>query len=236
MNFFKNYSKSKFLIFWTILISVFFVTCKSKTDSHKLQTTFDNYDGFKSKAASENYDSAKIDIENSKLYWIGKKIYEDHRGTINIANGTVFIKDNQVMEAYLKVDMNSIKCTDIENETYNHKLVEHLKNEDFFEVNTHPYAEIFLNFNLIEALEQKKSTYINQSYNANGEIVIKGIKQEISNNFLISYKNNRFSTIGEVEIDRTDFNIQYKSGKFFPELADKVILDDFTIKFELNTE
>ena len=232
MDFFKNNSKAKFLIFGLFFLIIFFTTYKFQPVNEAPSINSNNKGQFSSDVVSGEYDSVKINIEESKLYWIGRKIHKDHRGTINIKNGTVFIKDNRLMEAYLKVDMNSIECTDIENEKSNRNLVKHLKNEDFFEVNKYPYSEIFLKFNLMK----ESSVNLKQSYNANGDIVIKGIRQPISNDFFISYKNNIFSTTGEIDIDRTAFNIKYSSGRFFPELADRAILDNFTIKFELNTE
>ena len=40
---------------------------------------------------------------------------------------------------------------------------------------------------------------------------------------------------GTVDIDRTLYNVRYKSGKFFDNLEDKLIYDDFTIEFVLFT-
>ena len=235
----KN-SVLKYLIYSVIFISVCVVVYKSKKDINDNKsyenTSLKDQNEFISKGINENYDSINIDVEKSKLSWIGKKIHENHYGTIEISNGKIFIKENKVVEAFLKIDMNTIECTDIESEVYNNKLVEHLKNQDFFEVNKHPYAEIFLNFNLIEHSDKFQLSDMQQRYDASGIIVIKGIKQSISEDFIITYDDNMFYAHGEIEIDRTDFNIKYKSGKFFPELADKIILDEFSIKFELYTE
>ena len=39
--------------------------------------------------------------------------------------------------------------------------------------------------------------------------------------------------IGEVDIDRTQFDIRYGSGSFIDNLGDKAIKDLFTIKFKV---
>ena len=45
--------------------------------------------------------------------------------------------------------------------------------------------------------------------------------------------NNNYKISGEFNIDRTLFNIKYGSGKFFDDLCDRMIYDDFAIKFDL---
>ena len=41
----------------------------------------------------------------------------------------------------MNMDLNSIVCTDIENESYNRKLIVHLKSDDFFSVEKYPQAK-----------------------------------------------------------------------------------------------
>lgn len=216
----------------SVICFVIYNSIPNRASKEISNNLFNNQDEFIIDTTNQNYHS--IDIEKSNLFWIGKKIHDNHYGTIKIKNGKIFIKEGKVEKAFLKVDMNSIKCTDIESEEYNNKLVRHLKNQDFFEVDKYPYAVIFLNFKLKEDLAENKLTDTNL-YIANGFISIKKIRQSFSENFIITHKNNVFHTTGEIEIDRTNFNIKYKSGTFFPELADKIILDNFTIKFELYT-
>jgi hypothetical protein len=42
-----------------------------------------------------------------------------------------------------------------------------------------------------------------------------------------------FKPMGEITIDRTLYNIRYGSGKFFGNLGDKMIYDDFVLQFRL---
>ena len=47
---------------------------------------------------------------------------------------------------------------------------------------------------------------------------------------------NNFTAEGSLDIDRTLYNIQYNSGKFFEDLGDKLINDDFTVEFKVQTK
>ena len=49
------------------------------------------------------------------------------------------------------------------------------------------------------------------------------------------FLDTKFIAIGSVDIDRTLYNIKYKSGAYFFDLGDKIIYDDFTIKFKVQT-
>ena len=45
-------------------------------------------------------------------------------------------------------------------------------------------------------------------------------------------KDGKITIVGDIIIDRTDFNINYKSSSIFPEFADNFIYDEFTITLE----
>ena len=51
----------------------------------------------------------------------------------------------------------------------------------------------------------------------------------IANNGKVTLKSDVFT------VDRTDFNVRYGSKKFFDNLKDKFINDEFELSFELNT-
>ena len=68
------------------------------------------------------------------------------------------------------------------------------------------------------------------------DLTIRGI----TNNIVIPFELNKgqtiFSAKGSVDIDRTLYNVKYKSDKFFEGLGDKMIYDNFTITFNLFTK
>ena len=85
----------------------------------------------------------KIDVKPSDavVKWTGNKIGGAHNGEIKVKSGTLELKTGNIVKGSVVIDMNSITCTDIENEGVNKKLVDHLKSDDFFGVEKFPTAK-----------------------------------------------------------------------------------------------
>ena len=128
-------------------------------------------------------------------------------------------------------DMTSISNTDIESPEWRLKLENHLKDNDFFAVDSFPYAILEIKGN--QEISDDKSASNNQILT---DLTIRGITQELSFPILLQQSDSTFSAKGTVDINRTLFNIQYNSGRFFENLGDKLIYDDFTVKFMVKTE
>ena len=55
---------------------------------------------------------------------------------------------------------------------------------------------------------------------------------------MVNNSKSEISISGEVVLDRSDFDVRFRSKSFFDpaELGDKLIYDDFTIGFSLNAK
>src|SRR5690606_29193698 len=114
------------------------------------------------------------------------------------------------------VDMNSIEVTDLKAGQGKEKLEGHLKNDDFFGTDKFPTA----------SMDFKKVTANgNDVYTVVADLTIKGIKKPVT--FDIAVKGNTATT--EFKIDRTKYNIEYKSPSIFSGLGDASIYDNFTL-------
>jgi polyisoprenoid-binding protein YceI len=67
-------------------------------------------------------------------------------------------------------------------------------------------------------------------------LTIKGITKSISFPAEISVKGGKVTAKASITIDRTDYNIQYGSKKFFDSIGDKAIMDDFKLVVSLVSE
>lgn len=174
----------------------------------------------------EGTTSYEINTKESKVFWTATKITgAAHSGYISIASGTVLVKENLVSGASLKIDLNSIVNTDIEDKEYSDKLVGHLKSDDFFSVEKHPLA----NFE-ITSVEKANGS----EYTVAGKLTIKGITNDILFPAKINVSGGKVTAYGTAKLDRTKWDIKYGSGSFFSDLGDKAINDEFEIKFELS--
>ncbi|HPF52119.1 MAG TPA: YceI family protein [Draconibacterium sp.] len=171
---------------------------------------------------SDEKTSLKVDTKASKIYWTGKKITGEHTGYLSLNDGTVSVKEGEIISASLKMDMNSIECTDLQGE-WKDKLVGHLKSDDFFSVEKNPTATF-------DVKSVKKTG--TQSV-VTGDLTIKGITNEVSFPVEVKNENNTLTANGTAKLDRTKWDIRYGSGKFFDSLGDNMIYDDFEIRFEL---
>ena len=157
--------------------------------------------------------SYTVDSSKSNLEWIGKKTTGSHNGTLLIKDGFIKLdKKNIIIEGEFTLDMESITCTDLEGSKKGY-FEDHLKNEDFFNTKEHPLAL----FRITNATSKK----------INGTLTIKGISQEISFNYT---QINAQEYKADITIDRTLFDIKYKSKSIFKDLGDNFIYDDFTVK------
>lgn len=161
----------------------------------------------------------KVDTEKSVINWKGYKIAGFHEGTINLKKGSLSFEKGKLTGGNFVVDMTTISSTDVSGKG-KERLDGHLKNEDFFDVENHPEATLIFS---------KVSEKSNGVYTVTGDLVIKGIKQSVTFDLVVS--DHSAST--SFEIDRTKFDIKYRSGTIFPELADKAIKDNFDISVKL---
>lgn len=168
-----------------------------------------------------------IDTKASKIHWTGKKVAGEHTGYLSIGEGKVHVDDGKVVGANVNMDLNTIVVTDLEPGEWNDKLVGHLKSEDFFSVDEFPTASF-------KITDMKANS--NEKYDVTGDLTIKGQTHEISFPATVQLANNLVTAKGTATIDRTKWDIQYGSGKFFKGLGDKMIYDDFEITFDIQAK
>ena len=176
-------------------------------------------------------DTLQIDMKNSQIEWIGRKVTGEHSGTLGLSEGWVVMNDSTLISGKFIFDMTSIIDTDIESPKWRLKLENHLKSEDFFNVDSFPQSILEIKKNNLTPQENKLDS-INMVY---ADLTIRGITHEISLSYQLDKTESNFVAIGLVNIDRTLYNIKYKSGAYFFDLGDKIIYDDFTIKFSVHT-
>ena len=87
-------------------------------------------------------DTLWIDLDNTKINWVGRKVTGEHTGTVNLSKGWVIVENDTLKSGLLIFDMNSIINTDIESPEWKLKLENHLKNEDFFAVDSFSKATL----------------------------------------------------------------------------------------------
>lgn len=178
--------------------------------------------------ASELSKTYNVDVASSTLGWTGTKVTGKHHGKIGIQSGTINVENNEIKAGVFVIDMNTITVEDITDEESNKKLTTHLSSADFFDVKKYPTSKFEITG--VEKLQEVDAE--GNNYKIMGNLTIKDITKNITIPANVSIDENQFTAKAKFSIDRTEWNIQYGSGKFFKGLGDKMIND--AIDFELN--
>jgi polyisoprenoid-binding protein YceI len=164
----------------------------------------------------------EVKTAQSTLKWTGKKVVGgSHYGKIALTEGSFTLKNDQIESGKFVIDMTSITCDDLSGDMAN-RLVGHLKSDDFFSVETYKTA----------TLELTSSTKLsNGKATGKGNLTIKGKTHPIE--FEATQKGEKFTA--NITVDRTLYDVRFGSGKFFTNLGDNMISDNFTMEVELTT-
>jgi polyisoprenoid-binding protein YceI len=169
-----------------------------------------------------------VDTATSTVHWIGKKVTDQHEGFVKLKSGSLMMNHGTPVSGNFELDMASITCTDISDVKKNQDLVNHLKNDDFFSTEKFPVANLVIT--RISPVQNAKAGENN--YELWGNLSIKGITQPVQFPALFTVLPQQVKATAKITIDRTKWNISYKSGTVFPELIDKAIADN--VEFEVN--
>ena len=161
----------------------------------------------------------KINTEKSTLKWIGEKITtSQHSGSLNFKYGEMTIKDGLVVSGNFIVDMTSISVEDISG-SGKKRLEGHLKSDDFFSVDKHDKA----------LLSIKGSKKTDKGFLVNANLTIKDLTHPIQFN-MVSIEGGYNA---DLVFDRSKYNVRFRSGSFFENLGDKLIIDDIVLSSKL---
>ncbi|HWB59329.1 MAG TPA: YceI family protein [Chthoniobacteraceae bacterium] len=173
-----------------------------------------------------------IDPEESVLQWIGRNITGAHYGTIKFLSGTIPILLRQPNKVNFVLDMTSIQDLDIQDPGWNKILVDHLKSEDFFDVEKYPTAKF--DATEFKPIENAKMGTGVPNYNVTGKLTMKNITNEINFPAVITLREDgTLAAEAHFDIDRTKWNVNYGSGKLFEKLGKHLVYDFITIQLKL---
>jgi Uncharacterized conserved protein len=189
-------------------------TVKEENKNNALANSVSLHDG--------NEEYFTIDPKQSVIMWKGGTLngLNTHTGYISISKGKLIIENGQLIGGTAEVDMNTIED---EAHKSDDGLIKHLKDPDFFDVEKFHFSTIVLSKAIPINGENKRVT---------GNLTIKNITHPVSFPAKIEVKDSIVKMNGKLVIDRTAWDIRYKSRKFYDLLADQTISD--SIEFDIN--
>jgi len=168
--------------------------------------------------------SFKINTDNSNIQWYGENIAgKAHFGNLTLKSGSLDLQNGIISEGSFTVDMTSLSVEDLSGGG-KAKLEGHLKSDDFFSVESNPEA-------LLKITQKGKAEGNTQTLF--GDLTIKGILHPVE--FTITMGDDNKAT-ALLTFDRAKYNVRFRSGSFFENLGDKLILDDIRLEVALEME
>lgn len=164
----------------------------------------------------------KINTETSKIKWSCDYSFHfgGHYGLVAFKTGHFIKTKGKITGGTFVINLNSITNTDIETAQANESLVEHIKNEDFFDVAKYPTATL-----VITDTHYYDATHVKITAN----LTIKNVTQSISFQAEMDFDKKSMTT--RFKIDRTLWGINYKSKSIMGALKNDAISD--AIGFEV---
>jgi polyisoprenoid-binding protein YceI len=170
-----------------------------------------------------------IDSGQSTVEWVGRNLTGGHRGTVQVS-GSIPIRASIPRGAQFTLDMDSIRNLDLEDSALNRMLLEHLKSDDFFDVKKYPQAQF--EATAFQPVEGAKPGANN--YQVKGKLTIKDVTREIEFPAIISLRaDGAIVADTHFDIDRTQWNVNYGSGKLFEKLGKHLVNDVISFSLKL---
>lgn len=168
-----------------------------------------------------------VDTEASTINWVGSKPTGEHTGTVQLANGELWVKGEELIGGAFKLDMNSIADQDLQGED-KAKLEGHLKTGDFFEVEKYPEATFEIT-NVAPATDTPDATHT-----ITGNLTMKGVTKSVNLPAKVELtEEGLMASTPKFTINRTEWGVNFKSGVLgVPK--DKAIHDEIGLQIVLN--
>lgn len=162
-----------------------------------------------------------VDVERSTIEWSAKKVGGGHAGTIKIAGGNLIYTGKALKSGSFQMNMSSITSD-------NARVTNHLKSDDFFSTEKNPMSKFEIT---------KVTSAGADRLNITGNLSIKGFTHPVT--FPASVKQQKgilVAVASGIRVDRTKYDIKFRSKTFFGDIGDKAIDDEFELSINLTAK
>jgi len=163
-------------------------------------------------------DVFRVDTEKSIINWSAKKVGGGHTGTVKISEGSLIYSGKALKGGSFLMDMASITSD-------NARVTTHLKSDDFFSSTKNPNSKFEIS---------KVSAAGKDRVTISGNLSIKGITHPLTFQATVKQQKNIIVAVANgIRIDRTKYDIKFRSKTFFGDIGDRAIDDEFELSINL---
>ena len=165
-------------------------------------------------------------ITSSEIRWKAYKTLKaesmSHDGTVKLKSGNLTFNGNELTGGNFIINMNTIDAEDMNENPKQKKFLEnHLKSDDFFDVEKFPVT-------VFQIKSVKKINDKNYNYQIGGILTIKGISKNISFPVKVAQNNSVFTlTSAQFTFNRKHFGLKYNI------FEDMLISNDVEMKVKI---
>lgn len=159
-----------------------------------------------------------VDTQRSVIDWSAKKVGGGHTGTIKIEEGSLIHNGKDLVGGSFLINMTSITS---DNET----VTKNLKSDNFFVASKYPTSK----FEITKVAAAGKDRV-----NLTGNLTIKGITLPITFPATVKMQKGIIVAVANgIRIDRTKYDIKFRSKTFFLDIGDRAVDDEFELNINL---
>jgi polyisoprenoid-binding protein YceI len=165
-----------------------------------------------------------VNKTESSVTWHASKVTGAHFGNVPISDAKLDYSNGKITGGSFEMDMVNLTVEDLTDEKSKGNLTNHLKSDDFFSVAKFPKA-------MMKITNVKTSD--GKTYEMTADLTIKGVTVPVTFPATSAMVNGKLVTNAEIKFDRTKYDIKFRSGNYFEDLADKLIYDEVKLDIKL---
>jgi polyisoprenoid-binding protein YceI/rhodanese-related sulfurtransferase len=174
----------------------------------------------------------EIDLEESKVEWVGRNLLNKHYGQIAIKTGKLHFVRGEFESGDFTLDMRTIVCHDLTGDPLHDVLIAHLQSDDFFDVELYPEAR----FAITSAEPIPTANAGAPNLKVHGELTLKNVARPVE--FLATTgitPEGKAAAQASLAIDRTFWEVLYGSGRYFRNLGGHLVNDMIELQLRIVT-
>ena len=181
-------------------------------------------------AASATGETFVADTVNSRIRFVGHGVGKNHPGTFRLSSGQVSVINNTVTGGEFTINIRSLDVEQKES-MFQNKLKPHLLSGDFFDADNFGTARFEITgVQPYQSNSNDTSIVEGANFTVSGNFTLRNTTKNISFPARIDLDGNILKAVGNFDIDRTQWQMNYGNDKT---LGDNFISEKVNIELDL---